>query len=82
MLGKGYTSLELEMEKMELIFGLLAQLFEDQWNILLGKAFCHLFCQSCQLFSNGQFLTALFAAAWRKERRQTAFSGHPESNAS
>lgn len=36
MLGKGYTSLELEMEKVELIFGLLAQLFEDQWKILLG----------------------------------------------
>lgn len=27
---EGYTSFELEMEKAELIFSLLAQLFEDQ----------------------------------------------------
>lgn len=70
MSGEGYTSLELEMEKAELIFGLLAQLSEDQWNALLGKAVCHPFCQSCQLFSYGQFLTACFAAAWKKESSQ------------
>lgn len=66
---------------MELIFGLLAQRFEDQWKVLLGKAVCHPFCQSCQLFNFGQFLTACFfaAAAWRKECSQAAFSGHPES---
>ena len=31
-------SFELEMEKAELTFGLLAQLFEDQWKVTAGES--------------------------------------------
>jgi len=36
--GEGYTFFELEVEKAELVFGLLAQLFEDQWKITAGES--------------------------------------------
>lgn len=36
--GKAYTSFELEMDKAEPIFGLLAQPFEDQWKVTTGKS--------------------------------------------
>lgn len=36
--GKAYMSFELEMEKAELIFGLLAQLFEHQWKVTAGES--------------------------------------------
>lgn len=36
--GKAYTSFELQMEKAELTFALLAQPFEDQWKVTAGKS--------------------------------------------
>lgn len=42
---------------MELMFDLLAQLFEDQWKVLLNKAVCHPFAKA--------FSFSVMASSWQ-----------------